>query len=216
MKRLNIATIILFSVAFTAGATTITFASGDGVGESNSVTGVNVLINVHPAWEPNGVGKWVSYADTGSPGTVSVPNTSLSVPTALFYEDFNLGIGPHTATFTVWADDTAAVSINGLTLSPAPNPGVGTNCASGPIGCTPANGFTFHLTDASGLQTGENTITIAAYQRNNGPFGVLYEGSATDQVIHLETATPEPASIGLLGGAFTALALWRRRRKLLS
>ncbi len=216
MKRINIATGILFFIGFAANATTITFASGDGVGESNSVTGVNVLINVHTAWEPNGVGKWVSYADTGSPGTVSVPNTSLSVPTALFYEDFILGAGPHTATFTVWADDTATVFINGFSLAPPPNPTIGTNCTTGPIGCTPANGFTFHLTDATGLKSGENTITIAAYQRNNGPFGVLYEGSATYTADQNIQGTPEPASVGLLGAGLTLAGLWRRKRKLLT
>jgi hypothetical protein len=212
MKRTYIATAVLLFVGVTANATTITFASGDGVGESNSVTGVNVLINVHPAWEPNGVGKWVSYADTGSPGTVQVPNTSLSVPSALFYEVFDLGAGPHTANFTVWADDTATVSINGIALAPAPNPGVGANCASGPIGCTPANGFTFNLTDASGLKTGENTITIAAYQRNNGPFGVLYEGSATSTTVINIQGAPETATMGLFGVGLAAIGLWRRKR----
>jgi PEP-CTERM motif len=218
MKPISMATAVLVFVGFTAGATTINFASGDGVGESNNVTGINVLINVAAAWQPNGVGKWISYADTGSPGTVSTPDTSITVPTALFYEDFQLGDGLHTATFSVWADDTASVSINGFALSPLPNPVQGGACVDGPIGCTPENGFTFNITDADGLKTGENTLTISAYQRANGPFGVLYEGTATSTtVVNIETnPTPEPASTGLLGGGVTAIGLWRRKRKLMS
>jgi hypothetical protein len=215
MKQFNFASILLFFVGFTVNATTINFASGDGVGESNSVTGTNVLISVNSAWQPNGVGKWISFANTGSPGTVSVPNTTSSVPTALFFEDFNLGGGTHTATFTVWADDTASVSINGLALSPAPNFVKGSSCASGPIGCTPGNGYTFNLSDASGLKTGVNEITIAAYQLGDGPFGVLYQGSATSEtILSVVTAAPEPASLWLLGAGFAGIGLLGRKRKL--
>ena len=217
MKRISIATAALVFVGFTAGATTINFASGDGVGESNNVTGVNVLINVSAAWQQNGAGKWISYADTGAPGTVVVPNTNIGIPTALFYEDFQLGEGTHTATFSVWADDTASVSINGFALSPLPNPVQGGVCAEGPIGCTPDNGFTFNITDADGLNTGDNTLTISAYQRAGGPFGVLYEGSATSTpILNIETnPTPEPAATALLGVAVIGIGLWRRKRKLL-
>ena len=147
----------------TAVASTISFASGDGVGEFSSRTGVNVLIGVNSVWQPNGVGKWISYADTGSPGTVSPPNTTLDTPTAVFYEQFELSDGPHTAHFSVWADDTAFVSINGISLAPAPNPVLGPTCAVEPIGCTPINGFDFQITDTDGLKSGENTLAIAAY-----------------------------------------------------
>jgi hypothetical protein len=192
----------------TAAASTISFASGDGVGEFNSLTGTNVLINVNSAWQPNGVGKWISYADTGSPGTVSPPNTSLSAPTAVFYEKFKLGDGPHTAHFSVWADDTAFVSINGFSLAPPPNPSQGPACAAGPISCTPNNGFDFQITDADGLKSGENTLAIAAYQRGGGPFGVLYQGEATSQ-----SQIPEPASALPLGCVLTSIGLWRMKRR---
>jgi hypothetical protein len=192
----------------TAAASTINFASGDGVGEFNSLTGANVLINVNSAWQPNGVGKWISYANTGSPGTVSPPNTSLNVPTAVFYEEFELGNGPHSAHFSVWADDTAFVSINGVDLAPAPNPARGPACAAGPIGCTPSNGFDFKITDADGLKSGENTLTISAYQLGGGPFGVLYQGEATS-----ESQLPEPASAMPLGCALTVIGFWRTKRR---
>jgi hypothetical protein len=194
----------------TAVASTVYFVSGDGLGESNSLTGANVLIGVNSAWQPNGIGKWISYADTGTPGTVSPPNTDLNAPTTLFYEKFELGEGTHTAHFEVWADDTASVSINGFNLAPPANPVLGDTCADAPIGCTAKNGFDFQITDADGLRSGENTLTIAAYQRGGGPFGVLYQGEATSQSAN---QIPEPDSTVPLGVTLTGTGLWWRRRR---
>ncbi len=61
--------------AMAGWATVIPFGS-DLMNESNSVTGTNVIINAHPAWGSLPPYSWVSYADTGFPGTVRPPNTT--------------------------------------------------------------------------------------------------------------------------------------------
>ena len=63
---------IIFLVGISANASTVNFASGDAINEYNSVTATNVLIGVNPAWQANGAGKWISYADTGTPGAFSL------------------------------------------------------------------------------------------------------------------------------------------------
>jgi hypothetical protein len=113
----------------------------------------------------------------------------------------------------VWADDTALVSINGIALSPGANPTQGGACAIGPIGCTPANGFNFTLTDSNGLQLGSNVIRFDVYQRANGPFGLLYEGSASDGRVSFEATVPEPASMALLGGGLIGMSLFLKKRR---
>jgi hypothetical protein len=57
-------------------------------------------------------------------------------------------------------------------------------------------------------RSGENTLTIAAYQRGGGPFGVLYQGEATSG-----SQAPEPESTVPLGVALIGIGLWRNRRR---
>jgi hypothetical protein len=160
----------------------------------------------HPLWEPNHAegGKWVSYDETGDGGIV-LPNVIgfPSVPTALFTEFFTLAGIPSSGSVMVWADDTASVSINGIELVAA-NGVQDQNCAAGPVACTPGEGLLIDLTPH--LRHGYNSITFGVYQRDGGPFGVLYEGV-------VESHAPEPATMGLFGSALAGLALWAKRSR---
>ena len=157
MERLRGATFILLAVLLgltlpSARAAVIPLKSGDGINESNNITGPNVLIAVHPAWQPNAVGQWVSYADTGQPGTVAVPNVgdfmtlpNPNPPSAIFYEVFVLPYGHNTGHVDIWADDTARVYLDQTLLIDA-YAIQGDACTALPIGCTPGNGASFDLT----------------------------------------------------------------------
>jgi hypothetical protein len=188
----------MFSSA--AAATPIPLNSGDdlsGITEFNNLTGANVLITPHPAWRPNGVGLWVSYANTGYGQTTPPPN-STTTPLAIFYEVFTLPTPSIAGSVTVWADDTAAVFIDGVQIW-WPNFTQGT-CAAGPIGCEPNEGGAVSL---AGLPAGQHTLRIDAYQVGGVTFGVLYEGWVEP--------IPEPLTLTLIGTGLVALGLLRRR-----
>jgi len=189
---------LIFSSA--AAATPIPLNSGDdlsGITEYNNLTGANVLINPHPLWRPNGVGQWVSYALTGYNQPISPPN-STTVPRAIFYEVFTLPAPSIAGSVTVWADDTAAVFIDGVQIWwPNVTQDV---CANGPIGCEANEGGAVSLV---GLSAGLHTLRIEVYQVGGGPFGVLYEGWVEP--------IPEPLTLTLIGAGLVALGLLRRR-----
>lgn len=194
-----------FTFTVAGWATVIPFGS-DFVNESNNITGTNVAINAHPAWGSLPPYSWVSYADTGSPGTVSPPNASIpGTPTAIFTE--NLPAWTGFVNVTVFADDTAAVYLfdntytSGLLLKAA-NPVQDGACAAGPIGCQPNESWTSPLLPVN--FTGPAWLEFHAYQRGGGPFGVLYGGEA-----HL---VPEPGTYLLLGAGLIGLGLLRRMR----
>ena len=207
--------IIVFAVLAGLGlpsarATVIPLNSGDGIGELNNL-GPNVLINVHPVWKQNDAGKWVSYADTGEPRTITTPDTPLPItlpdpnpPSAIFYEAFVLPYGNNTGHVDIWADDTARVYLDQVLLIDA-NPIQGSACTAGPIGCTPGNAGSFDLT-ALHLSAGPHTLTLEAYQRGGSPFGVMYQGAIT-------STAPEPVTLALIGAGLLGLGLIRRRKQ---
>lgn len=167
-----------------AQATMINIDSGPGIG-SNNISGTNFAIALDPAWQPNGSGVWISYRDdTGgkNPGFVvpSVLGNDLTAdlagltPSAVFLQPFTLPGPNNVGSVTVWADDTARVLVDGV-VKFAANGQEDVHCAGpNPIGCTPNEGESISLT---GLSAGSHTLTIEAFQRQGGPFGVLYEGS---------------------------------------
>jgi hypothetical protein len=206
MKRHILPCLGALLLSTSALGATLTFASGDGVGEWNSINGTNFLITPHSVWEPNhdGGGHWISYSDTGDGGTVVANVVDFpSFPTVLFTESFRLTSTVMSGALRVWADDTAGVTVNGTAVA-TPMGVQDQNCAAGPIGCTSGEGLLVDLTPY--LVRGDNAIVIAGYQREGGPFGVLYEGV-------VETHSPEPATMGLFGSALVGLALWARRRR---
>ncbi|MCL4847410.1 MAG: PEP-CTERM sorting domain-containing protein [Acidobacteria bacterium] len=216
MKRLTrscLAVLVMGCLPASAGAATITFASGAGIdwtstntavcGGSASCSGTTTAITPHGLWQPNdpdGSGAvWVSYADTGITGTLAPINQVGPLMSFVYTLDTIAGT---TINFRIWADDTAGVFFNGVQVK-APN-FTQNICADGPIGCEPNESAVFAWT-----ATGNDVIRFDVYQVGTGttpasnPFGVLFHGS-------YETV-PEPALTMLVGLGFLGLAAARRR-----
>jgi len=195
---------VLMAVLFCTAATStpIPLNSGDdlsGLTEWNNLAGPNVLINPHPLWQPNGAGKWISYALTGD-GQYYPPN-NWNAPLAVFYEIFTLPAPSIAGSITVWADDTAGVYLDNMLLWP-PSLTQDNACAIGPIACLPDEGGTFSL---AGLPAAVHTLRFEAYQLGGYPFGILYEGWVEP--------VPEPLTFMLIGAGLAALGLLRRRSR---
>jgi hypothetical protein len=204
--------ITLLLLAFGAQGATIGYSSGDGVNEYNytgpayATIGLNVLINPNSAWGTAPGSLWVSYADTGTPGTVSPPNTTIGTPTAIFYE--TLPVGTYFITLNIFADDTAGVYLEDATnlygtLLKAPNPNQDSACSDAPIGCQPNENW---LGSSVVNPNGTARLRIEAYQRGGGPFGVDYAGTAS--------TVPEPGSALLLGGGILLIGVPRLLNRL--
>lgn len=216
MNRTALCLALLAAANVRAG--TILFAS-DLVNESNNRTSANVVIAAHPLWQPNfGTARWISYDLTGngqpkSPANVTgtITGAKAKAPTATFYENFTLPYATNTGSVTVWADDTARVSIIGPSLARfvlwEANPVQGGACANGPIGCLPQNGKTIDL-KAALPSAGAYKLQFDVYQRGGGPFGLLYSGSIDSQV-------PEPSTLGLAALGVGAILLGARRSGIL-
>jgi len=209
----------IFAGSSTYGSTV--FLNSDLHSEFNNLTGTNVAITPVPAvWEPNGGSYfWISYDQTGF-GGIAAPNVTGAItlpnpapPTAIFYEDFTVD-GPVTSGgLVVWADDTARVYIDkvggGQILLIDANPGTGAGyCSGGVIGCLPGEGAFFNLASLN-LTPGQYEVEIDAYQRNGGPFGVMYAGFLTTST----PTVPEPATAGMTLLGLGAGGLWLRRRR---
>jgi hypothetical protein len=166
-------------------------------------------------WVPNNPGGsnavWVSFnanhSQDGQGPNVAQSDTDVTNgdPTVTFRYSFSLAL-PATLSFSVWADDTAGVLLDGLSLA-APNGVQDGACADGAIGCENGEEATF---SNLALASGAHTIDFEVYQRvlnENGsgtPFGLLFAGDIAP--------VPEPATILLLGSALTAAGVASRRR----
>lgn len=190
----------------------IPMISGDGTETCIDGTSACSLqtISVHGAWEtnnPNGNGaQWISYADTGvSGGTLAPPSGTTSIFTVT--ESFSTNIGDMLY-LDVWADDTAEVFLNNISIFSANF--TQSTCANGSIGCQPGeNGIISHTFVSSGLQT----LSFDVFQVGTGtsnranPFGLLYSGTLTS------ASVPEPSILALMSLGLLGLGLTRRKTK---
>lgn len=166
--------------------------------DSNGVTAGSCTLQAiteHPAWQDNnplGNGAvWVSSSNSGLNG-ISVPNSSVT-PYMRIIEEF---VG-NAFTLKIWADDTAAVFVNGVEII-GENLTQGT-CAAGIIGCEPNE---FGLVTMSWSNVALRTIQIDVYQTGGSVSGTLYSGSFS---------VPAPAPLALLGLGLVGIAFFRRK-----
>jgi hypothetical protein len=218
MKLINkaLAAIVLI-IGMNGQALAIPIISGDGTETCVSGTplgGVSVacdisLIDDHNLWKQNGDADlngaaWISYANTGVGGDTLAP---LAGETSVFtvIETFEANIGDMLY-LDIWADDTAGVLIDGITLF---SPNFSQNiCADGSIGCEPDEFGTVSYTFAS---SGIHSLSFDVYQVGTGtnpdvnPFGLLYSGTLT--------SVPEPSVLVLLGLGLLGIGLTRRKTR---
>jgi hypothetical protein len=214
MKR-NIAIVIL--LAGLAPGATITLLSGVSAGESNNITGTNFVIpGLEPAWvaDRQDGASWISFDNTGwqsiggvGSAVITLPNATPGDPNAIFYQTFTDSAGTLlTGSISVWADDTAAVYLDGALLL-APNYSqASTNCAPDDAVTCNNSGMTANFTTTPGT----HILSFDVYQTGSWTYGVMYDGSVTDNG---SSATPEPESYILLGGGLIALGIFRHNRK---
>ena len=200
--------LLMASVVLAATASTVSFKSGDGQNEwNNSVTHDNVLVTYNSLWtdDPGG-GEWISYADTGM-GKLFLLNDKTN-PFATFTEQIDLPASttPYSFNLNVWADDTAAVYLNGKLLQTA-NFTLGAHCSDGSIGCIAEAGGLFNIT-SSDLVVGLNLLQFDVFQLGGDSAGLVYSGSVSGSV-----DTPEPATFVLLGVGLAAIGLLRCRHR---
>jgi hypothetical protein len=210
--RRNIAIIIL--AAGLAPGATITLLSGISAGESNNITGTNfVLPMLEPAWvsdRPDGA-SWISFENTGwqliggvGSAVTVLPNAAAGDPNAIFYQTFTDSAGTLlTGSVSVWADDSAAVYLDGVMLLAANYSQASTNCAPADGVSCANSGMTVDFSTTPGT----HVLSFDVYQTGGWTYGLMYDGSITDN-----TSAPEPESYILLGGGLIALGILRHMR----
>jgi hypothetical protein len=209
-SSLHLATALLSFAALSGSLHAATINLDSRAGLPNTLSGGTVAITAHPAWQSNhpvnpgdstdNSAVWISYAFTGF-GDADFQPTMGQTPVVTISHLFTSSVG--VLTLNVWADDTADVLLDGLSLiSPAFSQSI---CSGTPIGCRPQDAGVL----TSALAAGSHRLDFTLYQVGTGtdtttnPFGLLYTGTAT---------VPEPGTLFLAGGVLLALGLARRRR----
>jgi len=198
----------MLAAAGPASATSIALDSAAGLPFTSTGTGGDcrssgstVTVTPVSAWASALPGSsWISCAQTGNNG-LTIPNGAIvTINEAFTIPTGDVGTG---GTVDVFADDTAAVYLNGTELM-APDLTNGSTCAAGAIGCITQNMGVIAL--PSGL-TGHNTFTVAFYQTNGDGSGADWAGNYSID------PSPEPGSLALLGPGIVGLGWFVRRRK---
>ena len=144
---------------------------------------------------------------TGPASDFTAAQMSECGPNAIFFETFTDTQLNLMLSLTVWADDTAAVFLDG-------NPILSPNFSQGTTNCAPT-GFVTCIgsgsTYSSAISSGTHTLEFDVYQTGGNTYGLLYDGLVTGT-----SSTPEPATYGSLAAGLIALFALRRTRKSLN
>lgn len=180
-------------------------AGGDGFGTLTCISGgcpgvFNITAPPIPPWQDplltsQPSAKWVSIeADDGTAGPANGTTSTFQYAFVLAQKAvLNL---------SVWADDTSGVTLDGVQNLITPAGGPYPQCAQVPIGCTPGTEGIFSIL----LDAGAHTLAFDFSQLGGSgtPYGLMFAGDLA--------ATPEPATILLLGSALAAAGVASRRR----
>jgi hypothetical protein len=191
------ACIVLLISSLNAGAASI--LSGDGTETCSlptavtcSVTAINPAAS-YQAIDPLGQGAiWVSYADTGRPGTVGAAPGYV----ATIYEQFFAAQGS-ALSLQVWADNWVEIFVDDLLVFSTESQAM----------FLPGQQAILNYLLPTG---GAHTLSILGYQAGDfeyppgNPFGIFYSGTVSE--------VPIPGSLGLLGVGLAALTITRARK----
>lgn len=190
----------VFFLATAVQAGTIDLDSTAGLNVYVYPTGQNgstVAVAPHPVWKPDHPvnpgdpadhsAVWISYADTGYQGANFQPYMSNSAVMRV-WQTFVSGAG--LLTLKVWADDTAAVALDGVVLSAG---------AFTPLERTGQYTGFRELTYgqiSTPILAGTHTLTLDVFQVGTAtnttlnPFGVLFTGTAPGPADPLRSRHP--------------------------
>ena len=207
---------ILFGLflAVAANATTI-FVDSEASNTLNSsghpTVDLTGTLHPNPKWAAALPGSdWISYGATGDhddPGYFSPVDGTLVTFTTQFILSGAI-IGAH---LDVLADDSTSVVLNGHTLIAADTI-PGNRCSNAPVGCVKSTEGIFTFAQlAPYLVDGANTLSFGVIQVAGSSFGLDFAGTVNDG----PAATPEPATVAIIGAGLLALASLRRRGRLL-
>jgi hypothetical protein len=205
--------ISLLSLAASSHASVIHLDSAPGL--FNSISGATVAITPHSLWQQNNPvnpgdssdtsAVWISYALTGYGDSYYQPPAGTD-PAVSVFQNFTSGAG--LLNLKVWADDTAEVLLDGISIfSPKFTQGV---CSGQPIGCQPGDAGVIN----SVLTAGAHQLEFRVFQVGTGgdtssnPFGLLYTGTAPERA---DASAPEPGTIGLAGLVLLAALPLKKR-----
>lgn len=233
MKSITLITAALVLAATAMPAATLSMNTAAGMnykaGQPGTLPvvfdGTSVVITPNSAWTATSAftsaSSWVSHvANSGT--SANVPNSTLG--TTSFFAPINLAAGTTlTGTIRLAADDSADFLLygpDGAKTVLFQNTSVSfPTCSNVAIGCLSSTYL--DLTFGSGVSsaqhlyiaplaagaTGDYTFAMTGFQRGGSTYGIRAEGT-----FETSAATPEPATLGVIGSALVGLATWHRRR----